>query len=151
MAIFQQRSADERVAVSRALRQDGKRGDWLNYHKHRRRAGNILNVIGVFSQDRKHRRVMNEEQCRLREFWCNLAKLRNGFHHHGMQPQLLFSDSGDIRTSLDNVMTYLQTLKRCPEFSLSIAESPGSHISVNPIGIRPGALFSAVQAYREEK
>ena len=84
------------------------------------------------------------------KFWSDLTQLRNGLHHHGMRPQPLFSDSGDVRGILDDVIAYWQTLKLRPEISLSMGDSPGRHVLVSPIGIRPGSLFSAVQVCREE-
>ena len=80
------------------------------------------------------------------KFWDQLTELRNGYAHHGMRPQALVGDKKTDGT-LRRVRRYWdETLKSLPGFSLSLGKSPGGRVLVSPVGLRPGVLFSALQA-----
>ena len=135
--------------VSWALWQQGVTDDWLDYHNHRDRVASLLNAVRSVSKNSKHKHVLSEEQRRLGKFWGGLTRLRNGFHHHGMRREPLSNNSFSLK-KMGKVTAYWQTLKLCPNISLSIGESSGRHVLVSPIGFRPGSLYSAVRACRED-
>ncbi len=123
--------------------------DWLDYDNVRRRAAGLLNAMRAVGKDAELRCVLTPEQCSLGAFWGRLSELRNGYHHHGMRPQVLIGDR-QADGQLQEVRSYWkQTLRSCPEdFPLSLGDSPGGRVLVSPIGLRPGVLYSALHACR---
>ena len=122
-------------------------GDWL-HHNVRRNAEGLLHAIKAIGTDAAFRDDLTEEQRVLGNFWDELADVRNAYAHHGMRGDDLVRD-GTISAARKLVVCFWEeTLKSLPDFSLSLAVSPGGRILVSPIGRRPGVLFSAVQACR---
>ena len=122
--------------------------EWLDYRKTRRRAGHLLGAITAIAGDPELHHVLTNEQRSLGDFWGKLCELRNAYHHHGMRPQVLVGGP-QIEAKLDGIRGFWQeTLRSCPDFSLSLGESSGRRVLVSPIGMRPGVLFSALQACR---
>ncbi len=134
-------------AVSWVIWRQGNE-NWLDYGKVRKSAADVLGALNVVRKDPKLRARLDEGQRRLGEFWDRLSELRNGYAHHGMRRQTLVGDR-QADTNLRRVRDYWQeTLRRLPEVSLDLGESPVGRVLVSPIGNRPGVLFSAVEACR---
>ena len=131
------------------VRGDG-RSAWLDYQTVRRSAASLLGAMEAAAAGSDLRGKLTEEQRALGAFWRQLAELRNGYAHHGMRRQQLVNDKkvskaqGAVRQYWD------ETLKAIPTFPLSIGGSPGGRVLVSPIGLRPGVLFSALQACRAD-
>ncbi len=136
-------------AVSWAAWRLGEAEGWLDYRKVRRRCANILRAITAVGKDPDLRDALTDEQRSLGEFWASLGTLRNAYHHHGMRPQNLAEKQ--IEQDIERIRRFWkQTLLSCPEFSLSIGGASGGRVLVSPIGMRPGALFSALQTCRAD-
>ena len=132
--------------ISWAALRLGEENEWLDYHKVRRKAANLLGAIGAGGKDCELRNALTEEQSLLGSFWDKLSSLRNAYHHHGMSPQDLVGDKQQAR-NLRLIRDFWEgTLRSCPNFSLQIGESSGGRVLVSPIGRRPGVLFSALQS-----
>ena len=127
-----------------------QRGEsWLEYHTTRKSAASLLGAIREVGNDSELRGMLDDDQRELGKFWDRLFELRNGYAHHGMRRQPLVGD-GKTEANLSRVRDYWQgTLKRLPEVSLYFGESSVGRVLVSPIGNRPGVLFSAVEACRE--
>lgn len=132
-----------------ALRLGGE-NEWLDYHKVRRKAANLLGAIEAVGKDDELRNALTEEQRLLGSFWDTLSSLRNAYHHHGMRPQDLVGDKQQVRDIRCIRDFWEGTLRSCPDFSLRLGKSPGGRILVSPIGMRPGVLFSALQSCRAD-
>ena len=130
------------------------RGDagsgWLDYHTIRTSAASLLGAMAAAAADSDLRDTLTEEQHALGAFWRQLTELRNGYAHHGMRPQQLVNDQKVSRAQGVIRKYWDETLKAIPTFPLSIGGSPGGRVLVSPIGLRPGVLFSALQACRAD-
>lgn len=123
--------------------------NWLDFEKVRRSAASLLGALAALGQDATLAETLTDEQRKLGDFWRNLSEVRNAYHHHGMRGQPLIANK-ELNRKLDLVQRFWEdVLRPCPEMSLSLGASPGGRILVSPIGLRPGVLFSAVQACRE--
>ena len=128
---------------------DHRKKQWLDYNKVRRRAANLLGTIRALSAG-DLKTTLTSDLRELGVYWQALSDLRNGYAHHGMRPQVLVGDAKS-KEEIKKVRQYWETtLRQCPRFSLSLGEERG-RILVSPIGMRPGVLFSALQACRAEK
>ena len=122
--------------------------DWLERDV-RNKAEGLLHAIKAIGSDGKLRGVLTKEQRALGCFWGDLAEVRNAYAHHGMRGDDLVRGK-EISATRRRVLDFWeQTLRCCPTMSLLLGESPGGRILVSPVGLRPGVLFSAVQACRE--
>ena len=134
--------------VSWAVYQQSPADGWLD-GKVRRRAAGTLHAIRAICEDPDLCDVLDEEQRQLGPFWKDLSDIRNAYAHHGMRPENLVHKKAAV--SRDCVLERWKCLFRSsPTISLSIGESPGGRVLVSPIGLRPGVLFSAVQAVRAQ-
>ena len=132
--------------VSWAIWRQWPQADWLDYHETRSRAANLLSSIQTLRDVTYLPDILTDEQRQLGQFWQTLKELRNGYNHHGMRPQPLVDDS-KVTGQINCIREYWDsTLKKLPDFSLSLGDSPGGRVLVSPIGRRPGVLFSAVKA-----
>ena len=123
----------------------GKGEEWLDYRKVRTSAAALLGAMCA-AQKSELRHLLTEDLCRLGSFWGQLGELRNGYAHHGMRPQVLVGDT-ETDKKRRRIITYWEgTLRSLPNFSL--LDLPRGRILVSPIGLRPGVLFSALQAFR---
>ena len=136
--------------ISWAIWNEKPDSHWLEYHATRRRASNALGALRTaFAQPGLNDRL-SEDQRGLAEFWRDLSELRNGYNHHGMRRQELVGDD-KTNSMIAKVRGYWQTtLSRLPNFPVSIGDSIGGRVLVSPIGLRPGALFSALKACRSD-
>ncbi len=136
--------------VSWVLWTKGQTGDWLNYNNSRRGAANLLGVIERVAGDQSFEERLAQEQFQLGRYWGKLREIRNGYAHHGMRPGPLVGDKKTEKILVE-VKTYWQnTLRCCPCMNLSLGEQPERPLLISPIGMRPGVLFSALQACRSE-
>ena len=136
--------------VSWAILNLDTHSSWLDYGQVRRQAAQKLGAIRAIGDDRDLCRYLNEQQSHLGKFWGTLSNLRNGFHHHGMRPQKLIGDK-KVRKELDSIHQYwAETLRDCSPIDLSIGGTGGSRVLISPIGTRPGVLYSALLACRDE-
>ena len=92
--------------------------------------------------------LLTEEQRWLAEFWKELADVRNAYHHHGMRGETVNSADSGFRDKISRVESGWQKLRQCPAISLDLPVEPAGTVLVSPIGTRPGALYSAVEAAR---
>ena len=123
--------------------------DWLDYWKVRKKAENRLNAIrDIVTKAPDLCGELTEQQCFLGKFWDGLTELRNGYAHHGLRPQGLVGDKKTAGTLCRVRRYWEETLKSLPSFPLSLGRSTGSRVLVSPVGLRPGVLFSALQACR---
>ena len=135
--------------VSWVIWQRTPRDDWLNRDV-RHTAENVLHAIKAIGSDGELRGVLSGEQLELCRFWGNLAEVRNAYAHHGMRGDDLVRD-GTIAAARRRALDFWQgRLRTCPSFDLSLGESPGGRVLVSPIGMRPGVLFSAMRACRDD-
>lgn len=111
----------------------------------RRTAEGLLYAIKAISTDPDLRDQLTCRQRELGRCWADLTEVRNAYAHHGMGAIHV----GDKR-SREKVFEFWKTLRRCPDFPLSIGDSPGGRVLVSPLGLRPGVLFSALHACREQ-
>ena len=133
--------------VSWAIFQQAPDGDWLS-RSVRHKAEGLLHALKAICGDRDLCGVLTEDQRRFGRFWGDLAEVRNAYAHHGMFGDDLVRD-GKIAATRDRALKFWkETLRFCPDFSVSLGESPGGRVLVSPIGLRPGVLFSALQAFR---
>ncbi len=124
-----------------------RKSEWLDYRKVRRDAASRLGAIRAIGNDSELCSLLTKEQRLLGAFWRKLSDLRNGYHHHGMRPQVLIGDA-QTENELQCVREYwTTTLRSCPEnFRFSLGDSSGGQVLVSPIGMRPGVLYSALHA-----
>ena len=135
--------------VSWAVYQQSPADGWLE-RKVRQRAERTLHAISAICKDQDLGGVLDEEQRQLGAFWKDLTEVRNAYAHHGMRGEDLVRDK-TAAVSRDRVLEHWKCLFRSsPAISLSIGESPGRRVLVSPIGLRPGVLFSAVEAVRAQ-
>ncbi len=124
--------------------------EWLDYNKARRGAGNLLDAIEACGRDRDFKDRLSDEQRQLGEYWGKLKGLRNGYAHHGMRKQDLVGDT-DVKNRLCEVREYWRdTLRYRPHVCLAFGKQPGRRVLVSPVGMRPGVLFSALRACKDE-
>ena len=120
--------------------------DWLN-RSVRHDAETLLHAIKEIRNTEEHG-VLTDAQRRVGGFWDALAEVRNAYAHHGMRGDDLVRDRS-IKATRDRVVrVWEETLRECPCFDLSLSDSFQGRILVSPIGMRPGVLFSALQACR---
>ena len=134
--------------VSWAIYQQAPDGEWLN-REVRQRAERLLHAINAIGRDPELCGGLAEEQRHLGRLWGDLAEVRNAYAHHGMRSDDLVR-GGKIVATRDRVLTFWSdSLRSCPGLSLSLGGSPRGRVLISPVGLRPGVLFSAVQAVRE--
>ena len=123
--------------------------EWLDYANVRRGAAGLLNAMRAVGEDPDLGCVLTPEQRSLGAFWGQLSELRNGYHHHGMRPQVLIADKKADGQFQDVLSYWESTLRSCPEdFPLALGDSSGGRVLISPIGMRPGVLYSALHACR---
>ena len=128
--------------------------DWLQYNESRRRATEALNQIkpGCCHSEAGQCVCSAPRKCRLSKFWCDLTKLRNSTHHHGMTKNDLLA--GDDRgAKIRSVREYWDgTLKVCPDYSDLLEPVPATdkRVLVSPVGMTPGVLLTALEACRSD-
>ena len=129
----------------------GLAAEWLDFHKARRKAAGVLNAIRAISDDNELAdRFLEDEQRRLGGYWKSLSDLRNGYNHHGMRHRDL-GNASEIRQERDNILDYWRKhLRQLPDFLPVIGAEAGGLVLVSPIGQRPGVLYSALEASRNE-
>jgi len=133
--------------LSWAVQRTDHKGKWLDYRNVRSKARNQLNAIRFVAQSAQTD-VLTDSQRKLGKFWHDLCALRNGFNHHGMRYQDLSLGDPEIEAIIKRVWKTWGVLRQCPDIPLSFAGS-GSRVLVSPIGRRPGVLFSALHACRD--
>lgn len=127
----------------------GWQGEWLDFHRGRRKATGLLGAIAAVGGDRELEGCLTEQQRQLGLFWRNLTQLRNGYHHHGMRAQPLIGEPQTERAFAAVREYWGETLRHRPQCSLPLGAAYGKTILVSPIGNRPGVLSSALHACRE--
>lgn len=137
--------------VSWVVSRRGRKDQWLDFKGARRKAAGFLGAImAVVEKEPELRERLTGEQRSLGKFWGNLTQLRNAYHHHGMRPQPLTGEK-KAQNAFDAICEYWrETLRHRPQFSLSLGESSSGRILISPIGNRPGVLYSALHACRED-
>ena len=106
-----------------------------------------LNAVTAVMRDRDLSDILTADQRRFGKFWDRLRQLRNGYHHHGMNPQ----EVGSSTKHLKKIRKYWgDALRSCPEITLDLGCSTSRRIVISPIGELPGVLFSTLHAYREQ-
>ncbi|HJK92010.1 MAG TPA: TM1812 family CRISPR-associated protein [Polyangiaceae bacterium LLY-WYZ-15_(1-7)] len=122
----------------------GDTSAWLDRDARSRAEGRLHTLRTLAEQPSEH---LSEAQRELGQFWGTLTDVRNGLHHHGMRRQDVLGDQH--AKARERVLTYWrETASRFPDIDLGV----GGHLGpllVSPIGMRPGALYSAVHASRE--
>lgn len=92
--------------------------------------------------------LLSEEQRWLAQCWKDVTDIRNAYHHHGMRGETVSSSDSGFQERITQVAKHWQKLQRCPAISLDLPVESTGTILVSPIGTRPGALYSAVEAAR---
>ncbi len=139
---------DEWTVSWAILRQDSS-ADWLDYHNVRKKAANLLGAMSAIQKSSNLRQLLSEDQRVLGKFWEEISGRRNAYNHYGMRREDLINNN-KVRNEIDSVRKYwTETLSQCPDIPLSIGDSPGGSVLVSPIGLRPGVLFSALEACSE--
>lgn len=136
--------------ISWVVLRSGLKDEWLKFDPVRRKAAGLLGAIMAVEKDPELSKSLTDEQRSLGEFWRSLSSLRNAYHHHGMRPQPLIGER-DAERSLAAICDYWHgTLRRLPDFPLALGGSSSGRILISPIGNRPGVLYSAFHACRED-
>lgn len=122
----------------------GRCNKWLDKGT-RRVAENMLGTLAAWHKDLSP--LLTEEQKKIGEFWKQLTKLRNAYHHNGMRRDDLSAKA--LERSISDVRHAWNTMIRSctEEVSLTPIHDNGA-ILVTPLGMRPGVLFSALHACR---
>jgi hypothetical protein len=130
--------------VSWALWSRNETVEWLDFHRHRRKAAGLLGALDAVGRDASLRASINEQQQRLGDYWGHLGSLRNALHHHGMRPQVLLDV--EFNGKVEQVRRYWdEELRGLPAIPLECGSRRYRHLLVSPIGERPGVLFSAIK------
>ncbi len=124
--------------------------EWLNRCVRKRAEGALFAIRALALDGELHGRL-KEEQRELGKFWNDLAEVRNAYAHHGMRSDDLVQGKKVEATRKRVLESWKYTFRSSPAISLSMGESFGRRVLVSPIGRRPGVLFSAVQAVREQR
>lgn len=121
--------------------------NWLNRNV-RADAEGLLHAITSIAGDAKLRGALTAEQCMVGRFWEDVAEVRNAYAHHGMRGDDLVRDKNVAAARRRVLACWRQTLRTCPAIDPALGESAGGRVLVSPVGMRPGVLFSALQACR---
>ena len=121
--------------------------DWLS-RTVRGEAESLLHAVKAISVDSELRNALTPEQHKIGVFWGDLGEVRNGYAHQGMRGDDLVRGPNTAAARRRVVEVWKETISMCPHIDLSIGETPGDVVLVSPMGLRPGVLFSAVQACR---
>ena len=136
--------------VSWVIFQRSPEQDWLN-RTVRGDAERLLHAVKTIGDDIELRSALNPEQREVGWFWGDLGELRNGYAHQGMRGDDLVRGVNLATARQRVVAAWKATISRCPRIDLTVDESPGDVVLVSPVGLRPGVLFSALQACRTHR
>ena len=131
------------------LRLFGDETAWLDYQNVRRKAARVLDAVRALNREPTLRHHLTVHQAAFGEFWSDLAELRNGYHHHGMRPQVLVDESKACKQLCRVLKYWREILRSCPEVCLSIGHPRRRRVLISSMGLRPGVLFSALHACRD--
>ena len=121
--------------------------DWLG-RTPRTGAEGLLHAIKAIAGDAELRVALTDVQRKVGQFWEDLAETRNAYAHHGMRGDDLIR-GGNVAATRERVLRFWkETFRTCPSVDLSLGGSSRGRVLVSPIGLRPGVLFSALQACR---
>ena len=135
-------------AISWVVWRSGGSDEWLDYGKVRHVAAGRLGAMGRLAKSPNQAAKLTTEQHALGKFWNQISGLRNGYAHQGMRGEVLVGSKQQSDKNRRDVLGYWNdTLKSAPRFSLDLGPS-GKVVLVTPVGLRPGVLFSAIQACR---
>lgn len=124
-----------------AMWRTGQERHWLDYYK-RKRTENRLTGLRERANGGK---PLPPEQATVGVVWGHLQKLRNPYAHHGLDKEVTLSTEGDVPLRAAEVIEVWQTtLRAVPEISLDFPPVRERRVLVSPVGMRPGALFSAL-------
>ncbi len=123
---------------------ENEKADWLDYHKVRRKAGNLL---GAIPTNQESKTVVSRDQNKLGKFWRDLSDLRNAYAHNGMRRQVLLDRDEKVRKMRCRILKVWGELRSFPDWDLGLEDS-GGRVLLSPIGMRPGVLFSALEVCR---
>ena len=130
-----------------AAYQIGVTCDWLD-RRARKKVHSRLHAINAIGRNSDFSEVLTKDQRLLGKFWSTLCGLRNAYHHHGMRPELI--GDKEFRQKYKHIHGYWrETLRSCPDISLTLGNSNGRRVLVSPIGRLPGVLLSSLDAYRK--
>ena len=136
--------------VSWTIHSLGDHAGWLDYPTERSKAASRLGAIRAIGQESDIKSQLTAEQQALGEFWGCLSELRNAHHHHGMRPRVLIGN-GQFESTFRKVLQYWnKTLRKIPCIDLTVGNATREQALISPIGTRPGALYSALLACRDE-
>ena len=136
-------------AVSWTVWRLEEQAEWLDFRTARRKAENLLQAIRAirkYHESPELKAVLNPDQNKLGEFWDDLTTLRNAYAHHGMNNRQDMLDPEE-KNRRHRIKTVWSELRSFPDWSLTL-KGPGGRALVSPIGMRPGVLFSALEACR---
>ena len=135
-------------AISWVVWHLGESDEWLDYAKVRHVAAGRLGAMGELAKSPSQAAKLTTEQRALGKFWNQISGLRNGYAHQGMRGEVLVGSKQQSDKSRGDVLGYWNDiLKSAPRFSLDLGPG-GKVVLVTPVGLRPGVLFSAIQACR---
>lgn len=138
--------------VSWAVLATGGVDRWLEFSPTRRQAANRLGALVALQQDPKLRQRLSPGQQELARFWAELSDLRNSLLHHGMRPQVVTSADKQFHSKLERVREFWEsTMRHLPQIPLEFGDAAGRNLLVSPVGERPGVLFSALVALRNQE
>ena len=133
--------------VSWVICQRAPEQDWLNRNV-RGEAESLLHAVKAIGDDTELRSALTPEQREVGCFWGDLGEVRNGYAHQGMRGDDLIRGRNIANARRRVVKVWQATISKCPRIDLSVRDSPGDVVLVSPVGLRPGVLFSAMQACR---
>lgn len=130
--------------VNMVLLARGQTEDWLNYGNTRRHIEIYLNAV----RERGRAGFADEPTRRLASLWDRVTIRRNEYAHAGMKPGATSTD----RQFVDNLLVECrEILDIGAEAVPSLTHESGGCVLVSPLGLSPGALFSAVSHVQPDR
>jgi CRISPR-associated DxTHG motif protein len=136
--------------ISWALLNQNDKSNWLDKNL-REQVSRKLSAIKEAYSSKQLSHFLTDDQKELGKFWEKLTSLRNGFHHHGMRPQVMIHNiNRQVPKDIERVKSYWRdTLQACPRFSLNLGDGSDGTLLISPFGTSPGLLYSALLACQD--
>lgn len=116
--------------------------DWLDYGKTRKPVELYLNALS----ERSRLGLVSSSEAEFASLWSTVAEKRNEFAHAGMKPSVISTDKRKVYRLLERCWGILHTWD-VP----SRMEETGGCFLISPLGLSPGALFSALYHTRPDR
>lgn len=124
-----------------AMWRTGQEQHWLEYRQ-RVKVEKLLHRLSQLAEN-SDASQLSPEQAAVGAVWGKLRELRNAYAHHGLdRTARLSAEDAPAPTVID---TWRGLLREVPETPLDLAPPAERRVLVSPVGMRPGALYSALR------